>query len=176
MDVPIRRKAWLALAGLLATVMLAFAFVPSGTAFAEGDNIAQGTCGECTWTIDADGVLTIEPTNGVSGTLGEPLSISEPGNGTTVGEGTWPWSDYAWSTDHNSEISSVVIKPGVTAGKSLNGAFARLTSCEFDLSGLDTSNTTDMSWMFLGSSTKSGTTATLNFNTSKVTHMEGMFS
>ena len=36
-----------------------------------GADIASGTCGTCSWVIDSEGVLTISPTDGVSGTLAE---------------------------------------------------------------------------------------------------------
>ena len=135
----------------------------------EGDTIS-GLCGECIWTIDADGVLTIRPINGESGTLGEPLADLGLGGGATVDFGIWPWSDYT------SDITGVVIEKGVIAGKSVNGMFMGLTDCEFDLSGLDTGNVEDMGWMFAYSTTKSGTVAVLDFDTSKVTSMESMFS
>ena len=31
--------------------------------------VANGTTGTCNWTLDSDGLLLIEPTNGVSGTM-----------------------------------------------------------------------------------------------------------
>ena len=32
--------------------------------------VANGTTGTCNWTLDSDGLLLIEPQNGVSGTMG----------------------------------------------------------------------------------------------------------
>ena len=41
----------------------------SKSSFASEDEIARGTSGTCSWVIDKDGLLTISPTDGVSGTL-----------------------------------------------------------------------------------------------------------
>ena len=97
--------------------------------------IANGECGECTWTIDADGLLLIAPTDGVRGLL-ENISI-----------GTDLWQD------HRELIRDVNIAEGVIANTELQWMF---TGCKnmvtADLRNLDTSNVYAMGWMFDGCS------------------------
>jgi len=38
--------------------------------FFKATTVATGTTGTCNWTLDSDGLLLIEPQNGVSGTMG----------------------------------------------------------------------------------------------------------
>lgn len=54
---------------ILCALALALALVPVAALSAHADNPASGTSGECTWTIDGAGTLTIAPANGSSGTL-----------------------------------------------------------------------------------------------------------
>ena len=52
-------------------LVLAVAFIPVFASTAQADEIARGTSGGCTWTIDGDGTLTVRPTSGKSGTLAD---------------------------------------------------------------------------------------------------------
>ncbi len=116
-------------------------------------------CGTCEWRIDAAGCLTIQPVNGVSGTLS---------NWENENDGNTPWYSLRQS------IVSVNIKQGVSALTTAS-MFDNCTSLtEVDLSKLNTSNVTNMSRMFRGCKSL----AALNLstiNTSKVQNMSGMF-
>ena len=113
-------------------------------------------CGTCQWMIDADGCLVIEPQSGESGELRDWVW-------------TAPWDDY------KSSITSVAIKKTVIA-KTTSGAFYDCMSLRsIDLSGLDTSQATDMSDMFSGCSSLASLDLS-SFDTSSVTSMDGMFS
>lgn len=69
------------------------------------------------------------------------------------------------------ELKIVGIAPEIASG-----LFAELTACEvLDVTELDTSNTTDMSYMFNWCVNLKSVDVS-NFNTSKVTTMAGMFS
>jgi len=123
--------------------------------------IASGTCGECSWTIDADGVLTIFPTDGESGTLA---------NGDPMNSSVWSWNGY------RNRIKSAIVMPGVIGNKSVSNMFDNLYgSTSIDVSGLDTSNVTDMSYMFnyLPNCTSIDVSC---LDTSNVTDMSYMFS
>ena len=67
---------------------------------AQAADIARGTSGSCSWVIDGSGKLTIRPTNGDSGTLGEM-------------DGTAPWTEISPWRAHAAKITSAVIEPGV---------------------------------------------------------------
>lgn len=151
------------------------------TAIATNTNIAEGTSGTCKWTIDKNGLLTIQPQSGTIGKLGNWNSMS-------------PWFN------NTNDIKKVVFKNKVSA-TTCNGLFGKcrnLTSIDFtgfdtqsvtnmyamfsscsslktlDLSNLNTSNVTDMAFMF--SECKALTSINVSkFNTSKVTDMKAMF-
>ena len=94
----------------------------------------SGSCGTCSWELD-DGVLTIAPADGESGTLD---SFSDPEE--------VPWHDNAAS------IESVVVEDGVAAGESADYMFY---GCESlvetgSLDNLDVSGVETMSSMFSG--------------------------
>ena len=124
--------------------------------------VHQGTCGSCTWTIDANGLLTIKPTKGNAGTLAGPAK-TDP---------RWPWSPYG--RNQSNEVMRLKVAKGVKAGPSLAGAFSGFVFLEIDLSGLDASATTDMSslfeWSYIG---QEGWKPA--FDTSNVTTMKRMF-
>ena len=116
----------------------------------------SGTDGSCSWVIDDNGVLTISPSDGVSGTLSSYTS----GNG--------PWYNY------RSQIKKVVVNPGVKAGTSCYRLFYSFSNCtEMDLSNLDTSNVTSMREMFNGCSGLTSLDVS-RFDTSNVTIMYEM--
>lgn len=115
-----------------------------------------GTHGTATWDLAADGALTIHA-------------------GTMTGEATWrPYAD---------QITSIATEAGVIADKSTNNynasiyLFGNLPNVTtIDLTGMDTSQMTDMSHMFVDDSKLTSVTVdpTL-FDTSKVTDMSQMF-
>ena len=147
---------------------------------------ASGTCGTVTWTLYGDGELVLAPTSGSTGTL-------ESFSGSTSGA---PWYGYS------SKISSVTVSGTVVCGSNVSQMFRECESLQsVDLSGLDTSSTTDMSFMFFycsrlrsadlssldtsnvtdmsylfGSCYSLGSVDLSGFDTSSVTDMSGMFA
>lgn len=123
------------------------------------DDIASGTIGTCSWIIDANGVLTIYPTDGASGSIGY------------VGEGSnmWPWYS------NRTKIKKVVVENGVSSGESCFYMFYGMSGCtEIDLRGFDTSAAKNMGNMF----EDNGMTTVIfgdGFDTSNVTNMSRMF-
>ena len=92
-------------------------------------NIAQGTVGTCDWVIDANGHLTISPTDGQSGSFGMYY---------------WPWDDY------RDSIKSVSFAPG-TSTTQLQRAFENCKNLRsIDLTNLDTSKCLYMDNMCYG--------------------------
>lgn len=115
--------------------------------------VASGTWGTCPWYITYDGTLVIG-----AGTGAEQRSSSSP------------WSRYS------SQIHSIKTNGTVVAPKNCYSLFSNLPGVtSIDLSGFDTSQTTNMQHMFA----EDLSLATLNvssFNTSKVTTMYEMFN
>lgn len=101
-------------------------------AAAEDELVSQatsGTWGECAWELDDEGTLTVHP-----GAAGERFIRR-------------PWSGIA----DQVKVVKFVEEDGkkVVAPESLFNLFYGFKNLEtVDLSGLDTSNVTDMSWMF----------------------------
>ena len=108
--------------------------------------------GTCQWMIDADGNLTVEPTNGVKGTLAYAS----------------PWSDY------KDKIKTATFKPGVvaTTASDMFKNCANMTSV--DLSGLDTSEVSAMDDMFCGCSSLESLDLS-QLDASRVNNMASMF-
>ena len=118
---------------------------------AETDVTAWNTCGTCEWGVDTDGCLWIRPTNGVNGTLAN-----------------WTYNP-PWYNSRAS-ITSAVIKPGVSAS-TCSRFFYSMNRCKtIELSGLDTSNVTNMNHMFCDCSSLTSLDVS-GFDTSKVTDM-----
>ncbi len=135
------------------------------TAYAADDDIASGTSGTCSWVIDANGVLTISPTNGTSGQLDSFTAV----NYTDPAYKLPPWHGY------REQISKVIVLPGVKTAAGCSHMFYGETKCtEMDLSGLDTSAAENMQHMFCGSSACESLDLS-TFNTSNVTYMYAMF-
>ena len=126
------------------------------TASDSGTPIVNWTkCGTCQWMIDAGGCLVIEPQSGESGEL-------------------WDWGWTAPWINYKSSITSVAIKKTVIA-KTTSGAFYDCMSLRsIDLSGLDTSQATDMSDMFSGCSSLASLDLS-SLDTSQATDMSSMF-
>lgn len=123
-----------------------------------GDEIVPWTkCGLCEWMIDSNGTLTIRPRNN--------LASAELENYTKA-----PWREYSDS------ITAISVEKGVIAtGSTTNRMFYGLSNVtNADLSGLDTSKATDMSYMFYGFG-KGFTFDLTSFETGNVTTMRGMF-
>ena len=123
-----------------------------------GDPIVDWTAsGTARWMIDASGCLVIAPLEGgQSGELGK-------------------WDDYhtPWY-DYCSSITSAKIE-GQIAVSTARSMFLNCRSLEsLDLSGLDTSSATDMSYMFSGCSSLKSLDLS-GFDTSSVVGMRGMF-
>ena len=123
--------------------------------------IAIGEWGTCPWEIASDGTLTVHPGTGAE---------QEPNWGTYES----PWASYS---EHITKV--IFAAEGgqkVIAPANSRSLLASLIKAEsIDLSGLDTSNVTDMASMFsccvaLTSLDLSG------FDTERVTDMSGMFS
>ncbi|GHP14821.1 hypothetical protein YK48G_22460 [Lentilactobacillus fungorum] len=118
------------------------------------------------WQV-SNNVLTIlsghlgVPAGGVDDQF-HPYSISKLDNG------------YYSSHHNNSKLAKVIIAKGVTTDQSLDGLFANLNTDEIDLSNLDTSDVTDMAYMFYSDNTQ--VTGLDKLDYSHVTSMEGMFS
>ena len=146
---------------LSATPAQAWAQAPSAEAqeapAAQGD-IASGTSGTCTWEIDADGGMTIRPTDGTSGAL------------SSGGEWhVWEWSSY------RSQIKTVMVESGVKAPADMSYMFSYCDSLtSIDLSGLDTSSVTDIYRMFYECPELTSLDLS-NFDTSKITTMSQAF-
>ena len=123
---------------------------------AEEDVTTWTASGTCEWGIDPDGCLLIRPTDGVSGTLADWHTSSAPWNGAIA------------------SVKSVVVKPGVSATTCYR-MFNSMTNCTtMDLSGLNTSNVTDMGSMFVNCSSLTSLDVS-GFDTSNVTNMHSMF-
>ena len=123
-----------------------------------GDEIAPWTkCGLCEWMIDSSGTLTIRPRNS--------LASAELDNFSKA-----PWREYS------DLITAVLVEKGVIAtGNATSRMFYGLSNvASADLSGLDTSKATDMSYMFYGFG-KGLTLDLTSFDTGNVTTMRGMF-
>ncbi len=129
----------------------------SATMSAQDDIIADGVCGTCTWSLDNTGKLTIKPLSGNKGEL----------DSWTHDEGA-PWSGY------RDSIKSVVVEKTVKA----KTCYAMFSMCDslttVDVSRLDTSEATSMSWMFYGCSALTELDLSA-FNTAKVENMSHMF-
>ena len=157
--------------------------------------IASGTCGTCSWNIDDNGKLTIQPTSGNSGELEANWPLFDP---------AYPWGQYA------ERIKQVTISGNITTkiniiGMTISGqykymfqGYTNLTTvnglgnlkgatdvyCMFDgcssltnldINNFDTSQVTEFGHMF--DDCKSLTSLNLtNMNTSKNTSVFAMFS
>ena len=119
--------------------------------------IAEGTFegGNCTWTIGANGELSIEAPESGTGTLGNVYAA--------------PWQEHA------ADIKYVFFGPGITSGQGLHRLFANCTSLVFvNFSDFDTSQATDMSSMFEGCTALPAVNIA-GLNTQSVTNMQNMF-
>lgn len=123
------------------------AAVADGEADESNDAAAQTdgwqAWGGCEWMIDAEGCLTIRPKDGAE--VGQ-LPTSKY------------WTEVPWcASDYRQSIQTVRVAAGVKISGYTLGLFGGLSSVTFmDLSGLDTSLATDVSYMFSGCSSLRG--------------------
>ncbi len=122
-------------------------------------NIASGTSGSCDWVIDEDGILTISPTNGTSGTLAN----FETNNDV-------PWYTYRESIT-KAQFQGTIY--GNTYCVKMFDYCSNIT--EIDFTNFDVSNVTNMFGMFDSCSNLISINLGDNFDTSNVTNMVGMF-
>ena len=125
------------LRGIAANLMAAFALVIALacalcplSAFAD-DKPMSGTSGTCSWSIDADGKLVVEPTEGDVGELGE-------------------WNYNAGSPWCNRDDVKTAEFCGTVRAKTCAGMFRNCSNLQsiLGLGNLDTSDTTNLSHMF----------------------------
>lgn len=153
----------------------------STTAYAATtDNQAEGTWGTCNWYLTQDGVLHIG-----SGKLAEPTTSNlNNGNGSQIGTVI---ADALSITGTDAQVSAaalvkqVVLDGSVQAPVNSSNLFAQLSNVTsfVNLQDLDTSQTTNMSYMFIQDASADGDVLNSldvsHFNTSKVTNMISMF-
>ncbi len=145
--------------GILYCVCMALVLLPVLTVRVETVTPASGTWGTCDWTIDADGIVTVSPTDGIRGKLKQ---------------------ETPWSASYNAQIKKVIFESGVVLPQDCDSMFegsskdmyANLT--EIDFSRADTSEVTSMNRMFFGCNALT-TVNFANFNTSQVTDMCNLF-
>ena len=134
--------------GISADVVEAAA-VADGEADESNDAAAQTdgwqAWGGCEWMVDSEGCLTIRPKDGAE--VGQL-----PNTRFYFGEEV-PWR----ASEYRQSIQSVRVAAGVKTSEYAYRLFDGLSSVTFmDLSGLDTSLATDMSYMFSGCSSLRG--------------------
>ena len=96
--------------------MIAALFTMVAGVHAQSDEpVTSGTCGDCTWSFDADkNVMTISPVAGGTGRLADFPDIMEAVNQGGVDEETQaelfkrPWGDFS------QDIKQLIIEDGVT--------------------------------------------------------------
>lgn len=128
--------------------------------------LASGTCGECTWYIQADGVLQIWPTNKIFG----KLDLESIDKRTRKVNGLVGW-------ENREKATSVIINDGVSPGYSLSGFLvgcSHITSITFG-NAWDTSRVNYMQNLFRGCTSLKEIDLS-GFDTSKVKLMKHMFS
>lgn len=97
----------------------------------------HGTCDACSWVIDSNGLLSIRPTDGISGSMEKPR--------VKYGTSTWPWQT------HRDKITAVSFEKGVIAPERISSLFSQYRNLQqADLSNLDTSRVTSMQMLFYG--------------------------
>ncbi len=117
-----------------------------------------------------DEVITVPATMEIDGTT---YDVIFGGSGFTYYESEG--YDATNQTFPNSGENTIIsFAEGVKAAENINNAFYNVTAKTLDLSNLDTSAVTDMSYLF--SQTATETLDVSGFNTSNVTNMEGVFN
>ena len=97
--------------------------------------------GGCEWMIDSEGCLTIRPKDGAE--VGQLPNCYHDSNWNSES----PWC----AIEYKKSVKSVKVEKLVKASQSLEGIFEGLSCASImNLSGLDVSSATDMSFMFEG--------------------------
>ncbi len=144
---------------ILVMTMLILASMVSRVSRVKAVTPQTDTSGTCTWTIDANGNLTIAPTSGNEGTLAN-----------ITGSGNNPFRNI------RSDIKTVKFSGTVHAGTQLNTLFMDCVNLKsVNLTGFDTSNTTDFRNIFRGCTKLETITGLNNLDVRKATDMTNMF-
>lgn len=129
--------------------------------------IASGTCGTCSWNIDDNGKLTIQPTSGSSGELTHVF--------VTYIDPVYPWGQYA------EQIKQVVISGNITTKTDFTEVSGEYHYMFYGYTNLTTidglgnlKGATKVHMMFSGCSSLTNLDIN-NFDTSQVTSFECMF-
>lgn len=142
-------------AGLLMGTNSSAVMADQAVMFATGD-IASGTSGTCTWVIASNNTLTIKPTSGTSGTLGNWTDIS-------------PWAESKANWINNVKFSNIVY------AKTCKKMFYNCKSISsIDFTGLNTKDVFDMSEMLYECNGLSSLNVS-SLNVSNVRNMSGTF-
>ncbi len=131
----------------------------------ETESEIYGTWGTCPWEISADGTLTVHP--GEGGAASKEVIIDHSIFNVSY------WCDYRADIKKivfAEEGNAKVVAPASSAG--LLSSLENVVSIDF--SGLDTSNVTNMSWMFQYCSSLQSFDLS-GFDTSSVKYMNSMF-
>ncbi|MCT0015353.1 BspA family leucine-rich repeat surface protein [Lactococcus lactis subsp. lactis] len=120
----------------------------------EENDITTGTCGTAPWKIDSEGVLHIE-----AGTF----TYTGPTSGS-------PWKN--WANNINKIIFEGRVLTNIGASSLFMG-LSKVVTIE-NIANLDTSNATNMSWMFQGMTSLTDLDLS-SFDTSQVKDMRAMF-
>ena len=157
---------------LILSIAISLIIVLNKSSFAADGDIASGTSGTCSWVIDSQGVLTISPTDGVSGQL---ESYTQNRTYQRV-----PWGFNSRLGDSNntlgSAVTKVVVTPGVKAGAGCAFLFDGVAATEFDLVNLDLSETTNVSDMFYMCRNVTDLSIVETWDISNFTKIDGMFA
>ena len=134
----------------------------------ETNIIDQGTWGTSKWDYTQEGddyILHLH-----AGTLGTP------GKGKDDNGYTWDAGIGSLNTAFKSQLTQIIIDPGVIANQDSRGLFSHLYNLKTiqGLENLDTSQVTNMSWMFADCERLTNLDVS-HFDTSQVTDMSYMF-
>lgn len=112
-------------------VMLAAApLLRAATSTVKAEGIFNDTYKDVMWTLYTDGLLVIEPVNGVSGKI---LGTNEKYDQNDAAKKLWPWNNY------RTDIISVQVKGKVEVVRGLRCMFQSCSNLKYaDLSGLYT--------------------------------------
>ena len=139
----------------ITTFLLLGGFLSLG---AQALNPVNGTSGTCAWNIDSDGNMVIKPTSGDECMLANATS----GSSMTY-------------HPYRNSITSIKFEGRVKTNIGARSLFYNMTNLtEIDLTGFDTSNATNMQYMFNKASSLTELDLS-GFNTSNVTTMDSMF-
>lgn len=121
--------------------------------------VAQGISETIKWTLDEDGTLSFEPTNGTEGTFEDAQK-----------------SGYEWEK-YNKSIKQIKSNGKINLASDSADMFYGCSSLT-DIAGLknwNTHNVTNMSYMFYGCSSLTALDALKNWDTTNVTNTDCMF-